>query len=272
MTGRMLSARAQARCVPVRLLLLAVTLRKVGEAAELDPDAGTLQSLRQALRDKDAEIRATRRTSAADGGRQLSSSSSSPTSSALCESGACQIDLTTGVAGWLGAGATPSDPRWALVHAGSWIGDINGRTAPSMLVATVSFHIEEPGCASFDLAFAADGKIRSAQLNGHALAVPSHGFQFTTAQTGSVGLTAARGKGLFSYGTNSLVLTVANDAGAIGLYVEGTVQLLCPLDEATISMRPSQGPAGGGTLMELRSNTQVSLISPHHFQPSNSLR
>ena len=140
-----------------------------------------------------------------------------------------------------------------------------------MLVASVSFHVDNPGCASFDLALAGDGKIRSAQLNGHALTVPSHDFRYTTAQTGTAGLTAARGKNLFSYGTNSLVLTVANDAGAIGLYVEGAVQLLCPLDEATISMRPSQGPATGGTLLELRSNVQVSCRIPLSPNPATKL-
>jgi hypothetical protein len=68
---------------------------------------------------------------------------------------------------------------------------------------------------------------------------------------------AARGHGLFAYGTNSLVLTVANDAGALGLYVAGSVQLLCPLDEAAISMHPAQGPVFGGTTIEVRSNVQL---------------
>ena len=75
-----------------------------------------------------------------------------------------------------------------------------------------------------------------------------------TAQDGLPGVVAERA---FAYGTNSLVVSVANDMGAIGLYVDGTVQLLCPLDEATISMSPASGPVLGSTLVEIRSSVQL---------------
>ena len=111
-------------------------------------------------------------------------------------------------------------------------------------VASVSFEISEPSCASFDLSFAADRQVVSAQLNGRPLTVPSHGFLRTTAQEGKPGLRAERGVGLFAHGRNNLVVYVENDAGALGLYVSGNVQLLCPLDEAMVTMRPASGPAG----------------------------
>jgi hypothetical protein len=153
--------------------------------------------------------------------------------------------------------AIRGDPLWAQVSHGSWIGahaDIAHTRARSLLVASVSFHIAEPTCASFALAFAADGHVRSALLNGNSLHVPPHGFRTTTAQVGAAGLTAGRGQGLFSFGLNRVVLTITNDAGALGLYVSGSVQLYCPLDEATISMHPALGPAAGGTTVKLRSN------------------
>ena len=175
----------------------------------------------------------------------------------LCSSGDCRVELTTGLAEWSGARPTRSDPHWAPVYRGQWIGESNPDTARSLLVASVSFRVAEPACASFDLAFAADGRVRSAQLNGRALFVPPHGHRTTTAQLGATGLIAARGAGLFFTGMNSLVLTVANDAGALGLYVAGSVQLLCPLDEASISMRPALGPSTGGTLLELTSNVML---------------
>lgn len=40
-------------------------------------------------------------------------------------------------------------------------------------------------------------------------------------------------------------------------YVSGGVHHLCPLDEATITMRPPVGPVAGGTLIELRASVQV---------------
>ena len=172
-----------------------------------------------------------------------------------CTSTDCQTELTTGVAGWVGASATPSDPHWARVYHGAWIGESN--PARSLLVASVSFRISEPSCASFDLAFAADGRVRAAQLNGRALVVPPHNHHATTAQSSSAGLVAVRGRGLFAFGVNSLVLTVANDAGALGFYVAGAVQLLCPLDEATVAMSPASGPADGATRIELRSNVRL---------------
>ena len=148
------------------LLLVAGALAPTTEAQD---DAAVISSLRRALR----EARVSRRepsAAAASAGRRLGAAESG----ALCSSGDCLIDVTTGIAGWDGLGATRSDPHWAPVYHGSWIGDSNPETAPSLLVASVSFHIAEPGCASFDLAFAADGKVRAAQLNGRALVVPQH--------------------------------------------------------------------------------------------------
>jgi hypothetical protein len=223
-----------------------------------------LNSLRRALREKDATLRS-RRT----GGPQRAKSEQAGESSMrrlqstdgdgpqLCTSGACRIELTTGVAGWAGAAATSSDPHWAAVSAGSWIGDSDPDRAPSLLVASVSFDLTEPSCASFDLALAADGRVRAATLNGRALVVPSHSHRVTTSQAGRAGLVAARGSGLFAHGRNSLVLTVANDAGALGLYVAGDVQLLCPLNEATVRMTPAHGPVAGGTIVQLTSNVQL---------------
>ena len=232
-----------------------------------------LQSMRAALRSKDEQLRTMRRSS------DNSAFSPDPQSAAgvplrepqmrrlqaatpavgpeLCSSGDCRVELTTGLAEWSGARPTRSDPHWAPVYRGQWIGESNPDTARSLLVASVSFRVAEPACASFDLAFAADGRVRSAQLNGRALFVPPHGHRTTTAQLGATGLIAARGAGLFFTGMNSLVLTVANDAGALGLYVAGSVQLLCPLDEASISMRPALGPSTGGTLLELTSNVML---------------
>jgi hypothetical protein len=226
--------------------------------AQLDAGDPVLLSLRRTLREKEAELRSERRRNS---GRQLSSELQ--VENELCSSGECRIELTTGIAGWVGGHATPPDFHWAKVDGehgyehGNWIGDSNTVTAPALMVASVSFEITEPGCASFDLAFAADGRVRSARLNGHALVVPKHSYRTTTAQAGTAGLRAARGHDLFSYGRNSLVLTVDNDDGALGLYVSGSVQLLCPLDEATISMKPAAGPVGGHTLVELRSNVQL---------------
>ena len=220
-------------------------------------DAEVVRSLRRVLREQDASIRTTRRLTTAgpqtpaaeappleDSSRRLQTLSAG-TSVALCGSGECLVELTTGLAAWRGADPTRTDPHWAQVTSGSWIGESNPDIAPSLLVASASFRVNEPGCASFDLSIAADGRLRSATLNGHALTIPSHSHRSTTSQSGTPGLIAGRGLNLFAYGSNSLVLTVANDAGALGLYVSGSVQLLCPLDEATISMRPAQGPADG---------------------------
>ena len=215
-------------------------------------DADVISSLRRALR----EARAGRREAvppASIAGRRLQSDSSTQ----LCSSSDCLIDLTTGISHWTGAGITERDFHWAPVYKGSWIGDSNPATAPSLLAFRIAFSISEPNCASFDLAFAADGRVRAAQLNGRALTVPTHDFRTTTAEAGTAGLMAARGQGFFAYGTNTLVLTVANDAGALGLYVAGSVQLLCPLDEATVSMSPAHGPVDGGTVVLLQSNVQV---------------
>ena len=217
-------------------------------------DEAVLHSLRRALRDKDTALRSTRRADAPDYGRKLQAGSDEPH---LCGEGDCRVELTTGIAGWSGAARTRSDPTWAQVTHGSWIGNADADAAPHLLVASVSFNVAEPGCASLDVSFAADRKLRSAQLNGHGLSVPPHSHRATTAQAGRSGLTVLRGRGLFSLGTNRLVLTVSNDAGALGLYVSGSVQLLCPLDEAKITMHPTQGPATGGTLVEVRSNTHV---------------
>ena len=124
------------------------------------------------------------------------------------------------------------------------IGESNSQGGPTLLLLSVSFTIAEPSCASFDLTIAADGQIRSVQLNGNALHVPSHGFRATTVQAGVPGLMAARGRGLFARGTNSLVVMVAKDGGATGFYASGSVQLLCPLHEATISMQPGKRSLG----------------------------
>ena len=147
------------------LLLYAATI-----ASEVDD---VLTSLRSALRQKYAALRAVRRSAAVEmaPGRRLSS-----TSGDLCSDGDCRIDSTTGIAGWMGASATPREYHWAEVSRGSWIGG-SSQSAPSFFVASVSFHIAEPSCASFDLAFSADARVVSVQLNGRPLAVPAHSFR-----------------------------------------------------------------------------------------------
>jgi hypothetical protein len=239
---------------PSCVLLLLLLLRAV--AASVEDVGSVLHSLRRALREKDAALRATRRArSVVQSPRQLHGSVE-PTAD-VCSSEDCQLDVTTGIAGWLGAHATPREFHWARVEHGQWIGD-SSQTAPGFLVASVSFEITEPSCASFDLPFAADGEIISAELNGRPLAVPHHGFREVTGESdGSHGLVAERGAGAFAYGTNSLVISVASDAGAIGLYVTCTVQLLCPLHEATVSMSPSSGPTAGSTMLTIMSSVRL---------------
>ena len=172
-----------------------------------------------------------------------------------CGSDGCQVDLTTGVAQWVGAAALLRKPSWAQVHHGSWIG--SPHPARQLVVASVSFEVTEPACASFELSFAIDGRVLSAELNGRPLQVPPHGYRQTTEDAGSEGLVAQRGQAAFALGTNSLVLSVARGAGDIGLYVSGAVQLLCPLDEALISMHPTSGPAAGATPVVLTSTVHI---------------
>lgn len=172
-----------------------------------------------------------------------------------CGSDGCQVDLTTGVAQWVGAAALLRKPSWAQVHHGSWIG--SPHPARQLVVASVSFEVAEPACASFDLSFAIDGRVLSAELNGRPLQVPPHGYRQTTEDAGSEGLVAQRGQAAFALGTNSLVLSVARGAGDIGLYISGAVQLLCPLDEALISMHPTSGPAAGATPVILTSTVHI---------------
>lgn len=246
-----------ARLLMLLLLLISVALSKV---AEPDGRDNVIHSLRRALR----ETRAVQRKQITEvHGHQLSATATGAALAAgapqLCSDSNCRIDLTTGVARWLGAGETIPNPNWAPTPHGAWIGYTNPAHAPSVLIASVSFYISEPGCASFHLAFAADGRVQSAQLNGKALAVPSHGHRTTTSQVGTSGLVAARGLGLFALGTNILVLTVTNYAGVLGLYVRGSVQLLCPLDEATVFMKPTRGPTAGHTTITLTSNIKVTL-------------
>jgi hypothetical protein len=256
-------ARSEARARAFMALLLSVALTA---AVDTDTRDGVISSLRQALR----EARASMRTSSAATarGRQLNpaASAQAATPEELCSSGDCLIELTTGIAGWTGAGATVPDPHWAPVYWGKWIGDGNPETAQGLLIASVSFRISEPACASFNLALAADGKVQSAQLNGRPLAVPSHTHRTTTSLAGTAGLVAARGIGNFVSGINTLVLTVVNDAGALGLYVQGSVQLLCPMDEATVSMKPAHGPTAGHTTVVLTSNVQVRACGWQHVR------
>ena len=256
-------ARSEARARAFMALLLSVALTA---AVDTDTRDGVISSLRQALR----EARASMRTSSAATarGRQLNpaASAQAATPEELCSSGDCLIELTTGIAGWTGAGATVPDPHWAPVYWGKWIGDGNPETAQGLLIASVSFRVSEPACASFNLALAADGKVQSAQLNGRPLAVPSHTHRTTTSLAGSAGLVAARGIGNFVSGINTLVLTVVNDAGALGLYVQGSVQLLCPMDEATVSMKPAHGPTAGHTTVVLTSNVQVRACGWQHVR------
>ena len=238
-------------CARVVLFAVLATGAGVARSDEL------VHSLRRALRDKDATLRAARRTAVANHRtdsqphRRLSVAYQVD-SPMFCAPGDCSVDITTGVAGWTGAHVIRNHPHWAQVLHGSWIG-----ATQSNLVARVQFHVTEPSCASFELAIAADGTLSSALLNGRSLPLPPHGYQSTTALPNPQGLVAARGQSLFAHGTNHLVLAVTNDAGATGLYVNGAVHLLCPLDEATISMHPALGPAAGGTLVELRSNIHL---------------
>ena len=221
----------------------------------LTSTAGDLiSSLRHMLREKETALRVLPPVNAPDelARRRLNGA---PTSF-LCNSGPCRVELTTGVARWVGAAVTSVQPHWAHIIDGSWIG-ISSQAPPSFLVASVSFEITEPACAAFDLAFAADGRVLSAELNGRPIAVPDHGYRQTTADAGTQGLVAERGASLFTTGTNSLLLSISRDSGTIGLYVRGAVQLLCPLDEATISMDPASGPVAGATSVTLRSTVHL---------------
>lgn len=236
------------------LLLVSLVLSRAAESNSRDD---IVSSLRRALRAARAAQAATRN------GRQLSAvvagKDSFNSATPLCSitSSDCFIELTTGIAGWVGASVTTPDPNWAPIFRGAWIGDADQNTAPSILMASVSFQINEPGCASFDLAVTSDGRVRSAQLNGKYITISSHGQRANTLQEGAAGLVAPRGSGLFAHGTNSLVITVSNDAGGVGLYVLGSVQLLCPLDEAIVSMKPTLGPTAGHTTITLTSNVKV---------------
>ena len=153
-----------------------------------------LHSLRRALRDKDATLRTHHLAAdARSTGRQLQARTEA---SVVCVSGPCMRELTTGLAAWTGASVPRADPHWAPVTHGSWIGDTNVDSSLGLLVASVQFDVDEAGCASFDISFAADGRVASATLNGQHLAVPAHSRRLTTAQAGTPGLLAPRGKGL----------------------------------------------------------------------------
>ena len=110
------------------VLLAVLVLLAHSRPSVADVDGDVLSSLRRALRDKDTAHRTERRqlARAADGVRQLDDAASSQprrrTEAAnveLCSSGDCRIDLTTGIAGWRGAGAMRADSHWAYVDYGS---------------------------------------------------------------------------------------------------------------------------------------------------------
>jgi hypothetical protein len=214
--------------------------------------------LRQTLRSKDASLRATRQLQSHAQSKHQSDAAAHAGQRVSCTLGDCAIDLTTGIAPWSGVGLIAAAQQgWAHIEHGHWIGSTKAASEPKLLVASVTFPISEPNCASFQLAIAAEGKIHSATLNGYPLVVPPHSHRVTTAQAGSEGLDAKRGSNLFKMGSNTLVVTVSSDVAVLGLYVSGYVQLLCPMDEATLTMQPAHGPVYGGTVVELRSNVHV---------------
>ena len=157
------------------------------------------------------------------------------------------VDLTTGVGVWDGAPPAATVQGWLAPSKGHWIG-----LHAEVLVVRTSFEITEPACASFELDVAAADRVTSAEVNGHPLPVPSAQGPASLSR-----LSVARGKGFFKRGINTLVLNVAKFAGIAAVYVQGTLQLLCPMSDAMAFMDPTLGPVSGDTLVEVRSNVGV---------------
>ena len=157
------------------------------------------------------------------------------------------VDLTTGVGVWDGAPPAATVQGWLAPGKGHWIG-----LHAEVLVVRTSFEITEPACASFELNVAAADRVTSAEVNGHPLPVPSAQGPASLSR-----LSVPRGKGFFKRGINTLVLNVAKFAGIAAVYVQGTLQLLCPMSDAMAFMDPTFGPVSGDTLVEVRSNVGV---------------
>ena len=115
------------------LLALALTARVLATQQPVTPD-DVIDSLRRMLRDKDTALRASRSaaTAAAAAGAISTRRRLGAGTSELCGHGSCMVDLTTGIAGWIGAAATPRSFHWAQPERGAWIGD-SGNAAPRFL-------------------------------------------------------------------------------------------------------------------------------------------
>ena len=169
-----------------------------------------------------------------------------------CASEDCSIAITTGLHVWSGAAYLPTLGSSRVVpDEGHWLG--TARSSGALTLST-NFEVGEPSCAWFDLAFTADDNLIHVELNGQVIDVPPHERSRLTHRPG---LLAPRGQGLFWTGTNTLVVSVASGPVATGVYIQGHIQLLCPLAEATLRVQPSNGPINGGTLVEVTSNVNL---------------
>ena len=123
------------------------------------------------------------------------------------------VDLTSGVCVWDGAQPAIPGQGWYAPIKGHWLG-----LHDEVLVVRTSFEINEPACASFTLDVAAAHRVTTAEVNGHPLPVPSAQGPARLSR-----FSAARGKGFFKRGINTLVLNVAKFAGIAAVYVQGTL-------------------------------------------------
>jgi calcium-binding protein CML len=145
-------------------------------------------------------------------------------------------ELTTGMANWqqpkahgkFKAGVAPTTPAHSLWYKpgkgageGSWLGH-TGMWPSGDTTFTLSFEVETPGVACFELPYSVDNKLRSATLNGKPLNIGvSKGFKTFGDE---MVISAPAGAGLFQRGPNLLMVVIANagkNASPMGFYAKG---------------------------------------------------